>query len=485
MDQSIKKVAIIGMGIAGISALREWTKQKDKNPALEITAFGDADTFGRGMPYQKDDDLLIMNQPAELATIIPENPDDFVEWLEETQDEKNPRHGYYPRALFGSYLFDRMKKWLTESNAETIKEKVMSIQPLENRKFRVTTLSHREDFDVVHLCIGLAPYDDPYELVGHPNFILDPFPVNKQLADIPQGAKVGVLGTGLTSIDILRYLNEKRPDIALSFYSHSGRFKTARGETISFDYQYFTPENIEKAKAENGGFIPLEIYIEWFQQELAAQGVFLDSDWIDQPFGSKENVERDLTSPHEIGVVQTLILGMDRFLTDIWMALTEADKARFVDRYGEQWDKVRSSFPVESGEILYALWDAEKISVFADVEEIIEQDQSFEIVLKDQAAQSVDYLINAAGTENNVNFQTERDPLLHQLLNERVLQPEPFGGIQITVPNLSVVSQRYGVLDRFKAHGPLISGIQFGNNSIDIISEGVQTAVLDMMTKNK
>lgn len=485
MADTIKHVAIVGMGIAGVSALREWTKQKENNPAIEITVFGDAKTFGRGVPYQKDDHLLIMNQPADLATIIPENPDDFVEWLEDTQGEEDASHGYYPRALFGSYLHERMESWLMQANAKVIKEKVVKIEPLKNRQFRVATNSCQQTYDVVHLSIGSAPYTDYYGLSEHPNFILDPFPVEENLADIPKGATVGVLGTGLTSVDILRYLNQRRSDIELSFYSHSGRFKTARGETIPFNYQYFTAENIKAEKEKNNGFIPLEIYVEWFKKELAYQDVSLHTDWIKQPFGSKENIKRDLTSPHEIGVVQTLILGMDRFLTEIWMALTEVDKATFFERYGEQWDKVRSSFPVESGEILHSLWDEDKIKVFGNVVDIIEQDQSFKILFKNQETQIVDYLINATGSQKNVNYKLERNPLLRQLLNNRILQPEPFGGVQVTVPTLSAVSQKYGVLDRFKVHGPLISGIQFGNNSIDIISEGVQTAVLDLVKLNK
>lgn len=48
------KIAIIGMGVAGISVLREWTKEKEINPSLEITVYGDEDTFGTGLPYQKD-----------------------------------------------------------------------------------------------------------------------------------------------------------------------------------------------------------------------------------------------------------------------------------------------------------------------------------------------------------------------------------------------------------------------------------------------
>lgn len=484
MVKEIKKIAIIGMGVAGVSALREWTRQKEENPQLKITAFGDAETFGRGQPYQKEDEVIIMNQPASLATIIPEKKMDFVDWLKENQGEEKPASIYYPRALFGDYLTDRMNTWLLQSNAQTVKEKVNRIQPLANGQFRVQSTSHEEDFDFVHLCIGSSANQDPYQLVGHSHFILEPFPVEKQLSVIPKGARVGVIGTGLTSVDILRYFDKHRPDLKLSFFSHSGRFKTARGETIPYEYQYFTKENVQAEKAKNGGFISLDTYRRWLKKEIEYQGVFLDDNWLDQAFGSKERLKEDLNHPHEIGVVQTLILGLDRLLTELWLALIEEDKTRFFDEYKVKWDKIRSSFPKESGEKLLKLWENDKIKTFSQLREIIKKEESFEMILKDKESQQVDYLINATASEKQLTFKMERMPLISQLLNERILQAETFGGVQVTTPDLSAISQKYGLLKRFKVHGPLISGIQFGNNSIDIISEGVQTAVLDSMSEN-
>lgn len=481
MAAKVKKVAIVGMGIAGVSALREWTKQKESNPGIEITAFGDADTFGRGKPYQKEDEIVIMNQPADLATIIPEKKYDFVDWLKENKGEENPSKGYFPRALFGQYLYERMDEWRRQSKARTIEEEVREINRLDNGKFQVKSISYEDTFDVVHLCIGSAPYEDHYDLFGHDHFIFNPFPMNKNLANIPKNSRLAVLGTGLTSIDILRYINRYRPDLDLSFYSHSGRFKTARGETIHFDYQYFTDENIKAAKAENNGFISLDTYFDWFRKELKYQGVVLSDNWINQAFGSKKEIQNHLTDDHELGVVQTLILGMDRFLSEIWMALTEKDKERFFKEYYEEWDKIRSSFPKESGEILVKVWEEERIKVFADVLDVKKNSDSFKILLKDQESQSADYLINATGSKKKVDFNLTRMPLLQHLLNHRIVQAETFGGLEVTVPELSALSQKYGVLDRLKVHGPLISGIQFGNNSIDIISEGVQRAVEDIM----
>lgn len=479
------KIAIIGMGVAGISVLREWTKIIEVNPSFELTLFGDEDTFGTGVPYQKDNENLLMNVPAEFTTIIPENEDDFVQWLEYTVGEENPRFKYYPRQLFGAYLKDRMKDWLIESKAKVIKENVEKIQILPNNQFRLTTSYSLKDFDVVHLCIGNLPYKDPYNLIDHPNFIINPFPMDKNLSSIPHGARIGVLGTGLTSIDIFRYIHYNRPDLTVSFFSNSGRFKSISGKSKQINYQFFTEENIKNEKQKNNGFIPLETYIKWFKKEIEYEELSLGNDWMNQPFGSKATIKKELDDSKKIGAIQSILLDINPLLTELWMALKESDKQIFIEKYYGMWDKLRSSFPAESGEKLLSAWEGNKISVYDNLLDIIEKKQSFEFILKDQTSQKVDYIINAIGTEKNVSFKMDRVPLLHQLLNERILQPETFGGVQVTLPDLSAVSQKYGIIHGLKIHGELISGIQFGNNSVDIISESAEAAVEDIVKSIK
>ena len=48
-EKKRKKVAIVGMGVTGVSVLREWTREKEKGRAVDITVFGDEKTFGRGL----------------------------------------------------------------------------------------------------------------------------------------------------------------------------------------------------------------------------------------------------------------------------------------------------------------------------------------------------------------------------------------------------------------------------------------------------
>ncbi|WP_373471225.1 FAD/NAD(P)-binding protein [Carnobacterium alterfunditum] len=479
------KIAIIGMGVAGISVLREWTKEKEIDPSIEITVFGDENTFGTGTPYQKDNEVLLMNQPSETITIIPENKNDFEEWAQKKQNQENKTSNHYPRQLFGAYLTDRMNDWLLESKAEIIKEKVKMVQMLPNNQLRLTSSSSVKDFDAVHLCIGGLAYKDYYQLINHPNFIVNPFPVEKKLSIIPHGATVGVVGTGLTGIDIFRYTYYNRPDLKVSFFSPSGRFKSIRGKSKAIDYQFFTAENIKNAKEKNNGFIPLETYVEWFKNEVAYQQLSLKNNWKNDQLGSKDMLKEELRDAKEIGAIQNLLHDMSPFLAEIWMALCESDKQVFFDKYYEKWDKLRSSFPAATGKELVTAWEENKISVFDNIIDIVENEQSFEFILKDQKSQHADYLINAAGTEKNISFKMDRMPLVSQLVNERLLQPETFGGVQISLPSLSAVSQKYGILHTLKVHGELISGIQFGNNSVNIVSESARPAVRDIIQQLK
>lgn len=480
-EENHMKIAIIGMGVAGIGALREWTREKENNPSIEITVFGDEDTFGTGAPYQKDNEKLVMNQAAGTITIIPENKNDFVEWLQSTKKETEPAVKHYPRELFGDYLKDRMSDWLFQSNAEIIKEEVESVKILANNQLQLTSSSTVKDFDAIHLCIGGLAYKDPYQLINHPNFIVNPFPVKKTMPLIPKGATVGVLGTGLTGIDIFRYAHYNRPDLTVSFFSPSGRFKSIRGQADAIDYRFFTIENIKRAKEKNNGFIPLEIYVEWFKKEAVYQELSLKDNWENNQLGSKETLKKELTDSKEIGAIQNLLHDMSPFLPDIWMALEETDKQRFFDLYYEKWDKLRSSFPVATAKELVAAWQANSIAVSDNLIDVIEEENSFKLVLKDQAPKYVDYIINAAGTEKKVSYQVDRMPLLRQLINERLLQPETFGGVQISLPDFSAVSQRHGILHTLKVHGELISGVQFGNNSVNMVSESARPAVKDIL----
>ena len=477
------KVAIIGMGVAGTSVLREWTKMQKQNPSIQITVFSDKETFGSGKAFQQDDPGLLMNQVASLTSIVPENPNDFVDWIKINHNDKHPESKFYPRAEFGAYVAERMNEWLAESKAEIIFEKVNSIRVSTNQQLQLTWANQSKIFDAVHLCTGIFPYKDPYNLNDHPHTIADPFPMNKKLAELPHGANVGIIGMGLTSIDVFRYTFAHRDDLKLSFFSRSGTFKTLISNVDSIENQYITKENIERTKAENNDIIPLATYLDWFKKELKLQKLTLNEALTAESLGSKESMERQLAHTSEIDIVQAILKNITLLQTDIWYTLTEADKYLFLDKYYKTWDKLRAPFPPETGKNLVDAWGKNKFQVYDNLVQINQNDSSFTFKLDNEEKLEFDYVINATGNDLNVTHDMTQVPLISQLANERIIQAEPFGGLQVTVPNLSVVSQKYGVIDTLKAHGQLIAGVQFGNSSVRIISKSAQASVESIAEK--
>src|SRR5699024_4420441 len=421
------KIAIIGMGVAGISVLREWTKEQQHDPSIHLTVFGDKETFGTGKGYQPDDLGLLMNQAAEFTSLIPEDDDDFVKWMRENYGEKDPAMKFYPRSQFGEYVHDRMNDWLFQSKADVILEKVEAMQMLPNHRFRVSWPSGEADFDAVHLCMGNLPYQDPYHIKDHPHTIGDPVPIEEQLANLPDGASIGVLGMGLTGVDIFRYTFAHRPDVDVSFFSRSGTFKTIIHESIPVENRFFTKENIARVKEMNHGIIPLDTHKDWFIKELEHYQVSLDNVSIDETLGSKESIQQQLTGSREIAVIQAVLKNITLLQTDLWAALMESDKHAFMKKYYKTWDKLRAPFPHETGEDLVYAWEKNVFSVYDNLDDIEENGASFTCHLKDGTSINVDYFINATGNDIHVSFDKKQMPLLSQMLNERIIQPEEFG----------------------------------------------------------
>src|SRR5699024_4034073 len=327
------KVAIIGMGVAGTSVLREWTRMQKQNHSIQITVFGDKETFGSGKAYQQDDPGLLMNQVASLTSIVPENPNDFVDWIKINHNDKHPESKFYPRAEFGAYVAERMNEWIAESKAEIMFEKVNSIRVSTNQQLQLSWANQSKIFDAVHLCTGIFPYNESYNLNENTHTKGDSFAMNKKLAELTHGANVCIIGIGLTSIDVFRYTFDHRDDLKLSFFSRSGTFKTLISKVDSIENQYITKENIERTKAENNDIIPLATYLDWFKKELKLQKLTLNEALTAESLGSKESMERQLAHTSEIDIVQAVLKNITLLQTDIWYTLTEADKYLFLDKY--------------------------------------------------------------------------------------------------------------------------------------------------------
>lgn len=473
------KVAIIGMGVAGISVLSAMADQQTTKE-WDILLF-DGQTFGTGLPYQADSELLLLNQTARTMSLDKDDPADFTKWAETNKAVVDAEHKHLPRTWYGEYLKEKLDSAVSYCQPTIIKEDVQTIDRLADGRFRVQSESGNYVVDCVHLCTGHLPYQDPYHLKRHPHFIYHPYPVQEKLAHIPQGRRVGVIGTSLTAIDMMRVLRASDPTIKLSFFSQSGYFSSVRGSEPLYEMTYLTAERLADEKARGDGFIRLDMLIDWFKKECEEKEIDWQSVFEDFGLGSREQLAQQLENSGDLGKVQAILHQLDDMLPEFWLALRDTDKQRFLNEYSAQFETIRSPMPRQSVEDLVQLWQSGEITVYGGMREVFVDDEHFEVVLANGKWVAVDYLINASGQEKRVSLATDQSPLITHMLSHRLIQSEEFGGVQVEWPSLRAISQRYGIITNLYIHGQLIHGIQHGNNTAGMLMRHAHHVVEGMI----
>ncbi|MDE1549106.1 FAD/NAD(P)-binding protein [Jeotgalibaca caeni] len=476
------KIAIIGMGVAGVSVLQAIAERKAYE-GNEVVLYDTPQTFGTGLPYQPDTSVLLLNQAAETMSMNSNDSDEFARWVEREKGVQRAGSEHVPRAWFGQYMREHLARAMELVEPTVVKERVIQMQVENDGRLEVKTASQADTFDIVHLCTGHLPYKDPYQLIGHPHYIHHPYPAQEKLKEIPNGARVGIIGSGLSAIDMMRFFDHHRKNIQLHFVSETGTFSTLRGEEPKISLQYVTKERLEEEK--QGGFVPLTKILEWFKLECSEKKV----DWkrLVKQFGqgTKEQLENQLLDERDLGIFQAILHEMDSILPDFWLALTEMDKQTFMSRYQTLFETFRSPLPRSTTAELIAHWQKGEIRVHSGMKSVTTSATGFSVSFEAEEEVEVDYLLNATGQMKEVAISTYQDDLINHGLNTRLFQPEAFGGIQVIWPDSTVVSQRYGVIANLYAHGQLIHGLQFGNNTAGMIRDHAYQVVEQMMKRKK
>lgn len=481
-NKGMRKIAIIGAGVSGISVLNAMLK----NPYYqdcEVVIYDQQKTFGTGLPYQKDDEQLLINQTADTMSLIPEDPFDFVKWLEKEKGVKDGAKRNFPRPWYGEYLKGHLEKAVEISQPTIIYEYATELRVGIDKKYIVKTASTSEVYDIVHLCMGNLPYQDPYSLIDEPNFFYQPYPVQEKLSALPDKACIGIIGTGLTSIDVLKFLKSQDKDYTIQLFSRKGSFPLYREPQEDMNLIYLTIENLNRAKKESGGFVPLETIKEWFILECIDKQVDVKMIRLLYGKGTKEQLEAQLKHESKVGTLQTIIYKWDPYVADFLNALTIQDKEAFFSLYEATFNHFRTPMPKKSVQSLLTWWNNGEIDVISGLNHIEVTESGFTLNAENSKKKQLDFLINATGHDLIVKPSLYQTELINQLVNEQIIQASKFGGIRADWPNAEVVSPRYGILKGFYAHGQIIKGTQYVNSARAIMLRAQQ--VVDSVGKEQ
>jgi uncharacterized NAD(P)/FAD-binding protein YdhS len=209
------RIAIVGGGFAGVSAAVQLVR-RSRMP-LAITLIEARERIGPGLAYATHDPDHRLNGPTWVHSVDPLDGGHFTRWCEaHGVFERDPRArqpsgaAFVRRAVFGAYLEDQVRVHTqgtpSGSTLHTVRARAIGAAQRGPETVVLTDQGQTIAADLLLLATGNAlprlpaPLDPA--LAAHPGVIENPLDTAR-LLDIPRSARVLVIGSGLTALDVV------------------------------------------------------------------------------------------------------------------------------------------------------------------------------------------------------------------------------------------------------------------------------------------
>ncbi|MDO0994668.1 FAD/NAD(P)-binding protein [Staphylococcus borealis] len=480
------RVAIIGMGTAGVSVLRQLVKN-EAFKYLEVDVYDNEKNMGQGVPFQNDSSQLLINLPTKQMSLNLDDDEEFWNWYQEQSEFKFDNPKYLPRFVFGHYMKSYLSNFdLLFDNLSVIKRPVREI--FTNSEIDETTLkyyvctledmSEWKEYDYIFLTTGTFAYHDPYQLKGKKGYIQTPYPTYNTLDEVSESDDIAIIGTGLASLDVVRYVATHHPKLPITMTSRSAHLPSVRGNMVDIEFKYLTKQKFNELKGKHFGNVPLEIAFELFQQECEDRNIELDKLIHRRTGNTIKDLQYDLERANEIGVFQSLIENVKENLNWIWNSFSREDQQAFDKRFSKHIQLNSNPMPPRTAELIIKLIRNQSLIIKRGLEDIKHTDDGYLLKFKDERQpKPYDVIINSTGSKTHLSDLDDEDQLILNLQNRQIVQPHPMGGIQIIPETNQVISPRYGTLNNMIAIGQVTNGVNKLRNGVKMIVDQAVSSV--------
>lgn len=484
-----KVIAIIGGGATALSFIHHYVRQADDVGELPRTIylFEKNRAFGPGAAYMADTASNLLNTKTGYITPFHDKPGDFQAWLSAKEafwrmhyphfeiDSNN----YAPRPLFGLYLQDRMA-WLVGLAAARgirivqIHAEVKDISRLNGGYVVRTDGSLTMMADYIFMLCGTLPEKVPEALRRNDRVLAQPYPIADLPSKIPRATKVAVVGARLSCIDAVIGLIEAGHVGHVAIYSRSGYFPSVRGTQGRIVPRYLTAEGVEALLATKGRLTIHDI-VNLVRSEIAhLSGTELDA--VPSllvpprpPACLRAYLSKEIEAACQDRPWQAVLYSTNAIIELLWQALTEEDKATFLDRYMSPFMSFRVSIPIENAQKILGYLASGQVSFHAGRFELTVGEDGRPLLTSNDAQQSrrrYDYVINAKGSPRSVH-QVESD-FVANLTRRGEITAHEFGGIQVDPSTYEVFDASGARNTSMRAVGELTVGTFFFTSALDI-----------------
>nr|ADN14212.1 beta-lactamase domain protein [Gloeothece verrucosa PCC 7822] len=409
LNQSIRKtniplpstIIIIGGGFSG-SMVAAHLLQKAKTPMI-IKLIDRSPEPGKGIAYATPIKSHLLNVSAGKMSAYADQPDHFMEWLQQQNHPEIQSRSFAPRRLYGEYIQTTLEQALKQAppyvHFEKITAEVVAIQPLG----KGAVVSFESDEHLYGDKIVLATGNFPSNLPPSISHLVKSDRSVKQAwyweatTNLDPEASVLVIGTGLTMVDMIVALHEQGHRGPIYAVSRHGLLPQRHQAAISSYQRFIDVENAPQTIGRLLRQVRLEV------KAAASMGV----DW------------------------RAVIDSLRPVTQQLWQHLSLEEQKRFLRHLKCYWDIHRHRIAPEIADILESLVQRGQLQVYAArLENASLTESGLEVTLRQRGTEiithlSVGRLINCTGA--NGNYRTISHPLISSLQILGLLRPSAIG----------------------------------------------------------
>ncbi|MGY0500536.1 FAD/NAD(P)-binding protein [Nocardia sp. FBN12] len=427
------RIGIIGAGVAAVGLL-DALARAEAAPGT-ITVFEATAAVWRGRAYQHDVPAVRVNAPPGLMSVRANDLRHFERWLTRQPEAMrflDPGLGQpiVPRAMYGEYLEHAARTSIARLRRDGWQVSVVNdrVTGIAEGKLR-TEGGVTHPVDRVVLCVGSGRPRDQYGLTGAPGYIDEPYPLAHSLAEVDPEARVAVIGSGLTAVDITAALTANGHRGPITLLSRSGILPFVQQRPRPLAPRHLTPAAALDLAA--GGVVSFTDAVALLRAELAELGENFEEFAAEIRDTGTEDPARRLR--RQLTEVDSTLLGR-RLLTMairtmgpiLWPALTDADRIMLRTTHFRTISSLSSPMVPHNAEILLRLLDSGQVRLRTGITAITAAETEF--TMTGESAWNADVVINAVNPPAYVTPQ-DTESLIADLLDSGAAEFAPTGGL--------------------------------------------------------
>ncbi|NVN11071.1 FAD/NAD(P)-binding protein [Nguyenibacter vanlangensis] len=417
-ETDIRDIVIIGGGASG--ALTAWNLAV--RHGVTCTVIDPSERPGFGLAYSTPSLQNLLNVAAKGMSADPDDPDHFLRWLHDNAPGSVAPGEFVPRAIYGLYL----RNLYSIAAPEHERQAAVACRRLD-RGFEITLADGRK-IHAGRVVLGCGHFD-PARLPGIPPEldVTGRYRHNawaeRVFAGIAVYDEVAVIGTGLTTVDVLLRLRENGHRGRVTALSRRGLFPERHADYTPLPAPVFTPGGIEPTA---------RAYLRAFHGALKR-----GADW------------------------RAAVDSMRSVTNALWLMLPDAEKIRFQRHLLRRWEVVRHRMAAHIADILDQERRAGSLRVLdGRVTAIAPDNDGLTITAvagEEEFSLRAAHVINCTGP--SLKYKRVDAPLLHDLFEQGEIMPG-FGdaGLSCT-PDGALIDHAGKIADDLFVVGPARQGV--------------------------